>query len=64
MSMTANKILEQLNLEDGGAKIRTSINVSEDVWRDFQSACGAHSASKVLEKLMIWFIDSKAKKSA
>ena len=61
MKVDAKDILNRLKKED---RVRRSIYVSEQVYEEFQKACGNIAVSPVLEELMRQFVESKKDKKS
>jgi hypothetical protein len=59
MKVDAKRLLDRLR--DRTDRKRKSIYVSEGVYEDFEKSCGEVPVSRVLEELMIQFIESEKK---
>jgi hypothetical protein len=57
MKVDAKRILDRLR--DRSDRTRKSIYVSEGVYKEFEKSCGEVPISRVLEELMIQFIESE-----
>ena len=56
-----DKILGDLKKESGAKRARTSLYLSEDLYKEFRQVCGDVPPSKVIERLMKAVIEQEQK---
>ena len=54
-----SNLLSEVDAETVTDRHQISLYISKQVYTEFQKKCGDRSASRIVEKLMRWFFESK-----